>query len=97
MGGDYGRWTAQAAQILEIADHLSRVANISVSQIQKLNAAGLTTLTSLAESTLAHVPRIEDVAFAVSRSRRNCKPPRSGPTSPPIGFFCLTRRPSGGA
>ncbi len=64
LGGDYGRWTAQAAQILERADHLSRVANISVSQIQKLNAAGITTLTSLAESTLAHVPRIEDAAFA---------------------------------
>ncbi len=47
-GGDYGRWTAQAAQILERADHLSRVANITVSQIQKLNAAGITTLTSLA-------------------------------------------------
>jgi len=64
LGGDYGRWTAQATRILETADHLSRVANISVSQIQKLNAAGITTLTSLAESTLAHVPRIDDTVFA---------------------------------
>ena len=64
LGGDYGRWTAQAAQILERADHLSRVANISVSQIQKLNAAGITTLTSLAESTLTHVPRIDEAVFA---------------------------------
>ncbi len=64
LSGDYGRWTVQATRILETADHLSRVANISVSQIQKLNAAGITTLTSLAESTLAHVPRIDDAVFA---------------------------------
>ncbi len=64
LGGDYGRWTVQATRILETADHLSRVASISVSQIQKLNAAGITTLTSLAESTLTHVPRIEDTVFA---------------------------------
>ena len=49
LGGDYGRWTAQATRILETADHLSRVADISVSQIQKLNTAGITTLTALAE------------------------------------------------
>ncbi len=64
LGGDYGRWTVQATRILETADHLSRVANLSVSQIQKLNAAGITTLTSLAESTLTHVPRIDEAAFA---------------------------------
>ena len=64
LGGDYGRWTAQATRILESTDHLSRVANISVSQIQKLNAVDITTLTSLAESTLTHVPRIDDIAFA---------------------------------
>ncbi len=64
LGGDYGRWTSQATRILETADHLSRVANITVSQIQKLNAAGITTLTSLAETTLAHVPRIDDAVFA---------------------------------
>ena len=64
LGGDYGRWTAQATRILETADHLSRVADISVSQIQKLNAAGITTLTALAESALTQVPRIDDAAFA---------------------------------
>ncbi len=64
LGGDYGRWTSHAAQLLERADHLSRVANISVSQIQKLNAAGIPTLTSLAESALRHVPRVDDAVFA---------------------------------
>ena len=64
LGGDYGRWTAQATRILETADHLSRVADISVSQIQKLNAAGITTLTALAESALTQVPRIDDATFA---------------------------------
>ena len=63
-GGDYGRWASQATQMLERSDHLSRVADMTVGQIQKLNAAGLTTLTSLAESTLTHVPRIDDAVFA---------------------------------
>ena len=64
LGGDYGRWTAQAIQILEKADHLSHVANVTASQIQRLNAAGITTLISLAESTLTHVPRIDNAVFA---------------------------------
>ena len=64
LGGDYGRWTGPATHILETTDHLSRVANISVSQIQKLNTAGISTLTALAESTLTHIPRIDDAAFA---------------------------------
>ena len=64
LGGDYGRWTSATTQLLETADHLSRVANISVSQIQKLNAAGIPTLTALAESALTHVPKIDDAVFA---------------------------------
>ncbi len=63
-GGDYGRWTTQATQILESADHLSRVANITLIQIQKLNTAGLTTLTALAETTRTQVPSIDDAVFA---------------------------------
>lgn len=43
-----GRWTTAATAILEARDHLSRVANISRSQIKRLEAAGITTLTALA-------------------------------------------------
>ncbi len=82
LGGDYGRWTAQASRILETADHLSRVANITMSQIQKLEAAGITTLTALAESTLVHVPRIEDMVFARLREQAQLQAASIGAAQP---------------
>lgn len=45
---DHGRWTSHADKFLEEADHLVRVAGISVGQIKKLHRAGITTLSSLA-------------------------------------------------
>lgn len=45
---DHGRWTSQADAFLDEKDHLVRVAGISVGQIKKLNATGITTLTELA-------------------------------------------------
>ena len=92
LGGDYGRWTVQATRTLETADHLSRVANISVSQIQKLNAAGITTLTSLAESTLAHVPRIEDTVFARLKEQAHLQAVSAGADQP--AYRILTPDPS---
>ena len=64
LGGSYGRWSSAAARLLDAADHLSRVAKITVGQIQKLNAAGITTLQALAESSLAHVPKLDDAVLA---------------------------------
>ncbi len=94
LGGDYGRWTSQATQILETADHLSRVANISVSQIQKLNAAGITTLTSLAESSLAHVPRIEDTVFARLKEQAQMQAASAGADQPAYRIL-LSDSPAG--
>ncbi|HEU4763583.1 MAG TPA: TM0106 family RecB-like putative nuclease [Gemmatimonadales bacterium] len=45
----WGRWSTAALAILEARDHLSRVANISRSQVRRLEAAGITTLTALAD------------------------------------------------
>ena len=64
LGGSYGRWSTTAAQLLDAADHLSRVANITVSQIKKLGAAGITTLQALAETRLAHIPKLDDAVLA---------------------------------
>jgi len=94
LGGDYGRWTVQATRILETADHLSRVANISVSQIQKLNAVGITTLTSLAESTLAHVPRIEDTVFARLKEQAQLQAASAGADQPAYRIL-LSDSPAG--
>ena len=54
----YGRWSEYANQILEASDHLSRVANITRSQIKKLEAAGIDTLSELAVSGAERVPNL---------------------------------------
>ncbi|MEO6066559.1 MAG: TM0106 family RecB-like putative nuclease [Gemmatimonadales bacterium] len=46
----WGRWTTAAEGILEARDHLSRVAGVSRSQIQRLESAGITTMTALASA-----------------------------------------------
>lgn len=45
---DHGRWVSHAEDRLKAADHLVRVANITVGQIKKLQAAGVTTMQQLA-------------------------------------------------
>lgn len=45
----YGHWSSYAEQTLAERDHLSLIANISRSQIKKLNYAGITTCTELAQ------------------------------------------------
>ncbi|WP_231742729.1 TM0106 family RecB-like putative nuclease [Polystyrenella longa] len=60
---NYGRWNTFAEQVLDAADHLTRVANITRSQITKLEAAGLQTLTELATSPLEEVPEIPRPTF----------------------------------
>ncbi len=50
MAGDHGDWQAVAEQMLGAADHLSQVANISAKQIQRLEAAGISTVQQLAEA-----------------------------------------------
>ena len=59
----YGRWSEVAAQLLEAQDHLCRVARITFPQFKKLQAAGITTLTALANSTVQSVPRIQPETF----------------------------------
>lgn len=60
---DHGRWQSPAEKWLLERDHLFKVANISVSQIRKLNDAGIETVTQLAKSTMARVPRLNDGSY----------------------------------
>lgn len=48
--GTFSRWTSYSEKILEERDDLSRVANIRKSQIERLRAAGINTLTQLAQT-----------------------------------------------
>lgn len=47
---DHGRWQSHAEEWLLDRDHLFQVANIAVSQIQKLNHAGIETVAQLAQA-----------------------------------------------
>jgi predicted RecB family nuclease len=57
-GADHGRWTTHARRYFEERDHLVRVAGISVGQIKKLRAAGITTMNGLALGAGASIPRL---------------------------------------
>lgn len=63
LSKSHGRWSDLAARLLKERDHLSLVANIRRSQIEKLEAAGIRTLSELATTELARVPRLDDGLF----------------------------------
>jgi predicted RecB family nuclease len=68
---DHRRWSSHAAALLEKLDHPSRVAGITATQIKRLAAAGVTTMTALARTRLARVPRVEARVF--DRLRRQAR------------------------
>lgn len=55
---DHGRWTSHAEEFFREKDHPIRVAGISVGQIKKLKAAGIHTLSSLANAGSQSVPKL---------------------------------------
>lgn len=57
---DHGRWQSHAEKWLLERDHLFQVANISVSQIRKLNAAGVDTVAQLASAPIERVAKLND-------------------------------------
>lgn len=60
---DHGRWQSHAEEWRLERDHLFQVANISVSQIRKLNDAGIETVTQLARPSKPRVPRLNDDSY----------------------------------
>ena len=59
-GADHGRWTSHAEHFFEKTDHLVRVAGITVGQIKKLKAAGVTTMAQLAEASGTSIPKLAE-------------------------------------
>jgi predicted RecB family nuclease len=51
----HGDWSAYVESIRQEVDHLSKVANITRAQISKLEAAGITTMSALAASTILNL------------------------------------------
>ncbi|MGL5742303.1 MAG: hypothetical protein ACRCXC_07005 [Legionella sp.] len=59
----WGRWTTYAEELLVRKDHLSQVATITSGQIKKLNQAGITTMTSLAQTDKQWIKGINPERF----------------------------------
>ena len=55
----YGQWSDYAQKLLENSDHLSLVANITRSQIKKLNRAGITTCQELINFPDSKIPGLK--------------------------------------
>lgn len=60
----HGRWASIAEAWLHEVDHLSQVAGIKKSQIKKLKAQAINSLAELAESTIAHVEKLDPATYA---------------------------------
>ncbi len=61
---EHGRWSAYAQQCLKAADHLSLIANISKTQIKRLQAVGIDTVAALVDTELARIPKLADETLA---------------------------------
>lgn len=55
----HGRWSVYAQELFEKRDHLSLVANISSTQIKRLESAGICTATELAMTGETFVPKLD--------------------------------------
>lgn len=59
----FGDWSTYAEQLLKEKDHLSQVANISKSQILKLNKFDIFTMQDLADTKLENIPGLNTFTF----------------------------------
>ena len=72
---DHGNWSGYAATLLEERDHLSRVARITRRQIERLETAGISTMTALAAMEKQSIPGIEPekLQWLVRQAALQCK------------------------
>ena len=91
---DHRQWTSHAEAWLLNRDHLVQIAGINISQIRKLEAAGINTLEKLAGSTLSRVPKMSEEIFAKIQSQAHIQVKgRATPEGSPPPFEILS--PSG--
>jgi uncharacterized protein len=96
---NHGRWQSHADRYLEERDHLVRVAGITLGQIQKLNSAGILTMTQLAESGTLHVPRLsheiqERLAQQAELQIRTCQERKNAPAEKAVAPAYVVLRPT---
>jgi uncharacterized protein len=73
-GADHSRWTSHAEEYFDNADHLVRVAGITIGQIKKLKGAGVSTMTALASTSGAQIPKLaaDSLEKLVAQARLQC-------------------------
>lgn len=59
----HGRWSEYAASLLEQRDHLSLIANITRTQIKKLEKSKILTVQDLLDTEVGHVPTLSNEIF----------------------------------
>ncbi len=64
IAGTYSRWKTVSERFLEDCDHLSRIANIRQSQIDRLVECGIETMTALAQTSLKSIPKMRSDTFS---------------------------------
>jgi uncharacterized protein len=91
---DHRQWTSHADAWLAACDHLVQIAGINISQIRKLEAAGIDTVKKLADSGLTRVPKMKDEIFARIQAQAHIQvKARSLPEDSPPPFEILQPAP----
>ena len=78
----WGNWQAYAQQLLKEADHPSQVATITRSQIKKLCAVGINTMTDLANTDIERVPGISIAVFQKLKAQAKIQKASEGLETP---------------
>lgn len=102
LARDFDRWSTVSRLLLENADHLRRTAGITLSQVQRLESAGVRTMRALADRRQP-VPRMEPATLeklrqqaalqirSVGKLRPEFAPVRPDPGDPARGLALLPR------
>ncbi len=72
---DHGRWASHAETFFRESDHLVQVAGITVGQIKKLKAAGITTVAGLASVSGQSIPKLgsDSLERLAAQARLQCR------------------------
>ena len=78
----WGNWSAFAKQLLIEKDHLLQVANISRSQIKKLNQADIRTMKQLADTNMKNIKGMNPIVFQRLKAQASIQIESAGQSTP---------------
>ena len=83
----FGRWSKYAEELLAERRHLSLVANITRTQIKRLENAGIATIDDLAKTRLGAVPKINQDIFKRLKAQAKIQIASEGKKKPKFKIF----------